>query len=106
MKKPNHLNFKDDPARIPGNSVVVWRMPSPVAVTISSSECPQLPDEEISLVYLRSIKKNGAGVNTDPVLRLSDVFPNTLKIMIIIVVSGLSFYTVFQNQVPQYARVV
>ena len=106
MEKPNHLNFKDDPVRIPGNSVAVWRMPSPAVVTVSSSEWPLLPDEGISLVYLRSIKKNGAGVNTDPVLSLSGLYPNTLKFYIIIAISGLLFYIAFQKQVTQYGRVV
>jgi hypothetical protein len=54
-------------------------MPSPAAATISSSERLLVPDDKISSVYLKSIKKNGAGVNPNSVSNLADVNYNYLK---------------------------
>jgi len=78
-KKPNHLNFKDDPVRFPANPVAGWGMPSPAAATISASELLIVPDGKISSVYLKSIKKNGAGVNPNSVSSLAGVDYNYLK---------------------------
>jgi len=69
-KKPNHLIYKDGPDRFPANPILAWGMPSPAAATISSFKLPWVPDEKISSVYLKIIKKNGAGVNPNPVTGL------------------------------------
>jgi len=66
-------------------------MPSPAVATISSSELPWVLDDKISSVYLKIIKKNGAGVNPNPVSSLVDLGCNYLKFYIIITILSLLF---------------
>jgi hypothetical protein len=63
-----------------------------LALIIAFSNLPLLTGEGTSSTYLKIIKKNGAGVNTNPVFGADGLEHNNLKYLIIFPIAPWSYW--------------